>query len=173
MTDLSRLSHVAGKASHALSRLVEVVLIVLMAALVLDVWIGVLDRYLFRWQLNWPEVLARYLMIWTVLLAISVGIARREHIGLTMFIDLLPQALRRGLLLLSDILALALFAYLFWFGIGFAQGGATRQAMIFGMTLGPAYAAIPVSAGLAFVQLLLVALRDRGTHDLRDRAERN
>ena len=70
--------------------------------------------------------------------------------GLTMFIDLLPQGLRRGLLLLSDILALALFAYLFWFGVGFAQGGATRQAMIFGMTLGPAYAAIPVSAGLAF-----------------------
>lgn len=173
MTIGSTLSVAAGRASHVLSRMVEVVLIVLMAALVLDVWIGVLDRYLFKWQLNWPEVLARYLMIWTVLLAISVGIARREHIGLTMFIDMLPHGLRRVLLLVSDALALALFGYLFWFGIGFAMGGASRQAMIFGMTLGPAYAAIPTSAGLAFIQLVLVTLRDQGNHTLRDRAERN
>ena len=165
---LGRLRRGAAWTSAAINRMVEVVLIVLMAALVLDVWLGVADRYLFHWQLNWPETLARYLMIWTVLLAISTGIARREHIGLTMLIDHLQAGPRRVLLVASDVIALGLFAYLFWYGIGFAIGGASRQAMIFGMSLGPAFAAIPVAAALAGVQLILVILRDLGEHTLKE-----
>ena len=160
----------AGWLSDRINRLVEVVLIALMALLVIDVWIGVADRYVFRWQFNWPEPLARYLMIWTVLLAISSGIARREHIGLTIVIDVLPAPVRRMCLILADVLALGLFAYLFWYGIGFALGGATRQAMIFGMTLGPAYAAVPVAAGLACVQLFLVLIRDLGHHQVKEQS---
>lgn len=156
--------HLAGWLSNQVNRFVEIVLILLMAALVIDVWIGVIDRYIFRWQFNWPEPLARFLMIWTVMLAISSGIARRQHIGLTIVIDYLPRALRRGCLILADLLALGLFAYLFWYGWGFAAGGATRQAMIFGMSLGPIYSAIPVAAALACVQLVLVLIRDLGEH---------
>ncbi|MBE9638616.1 TRAP transporter small permease [Salipiger pacificus] len=134
-----------------------------MVALVLDVWLGVIDRYYFHWQLPWPETLARYLMIWAAMLAVSSGIARREHIGLTTAIDRMPPRLRRSLLVLGDLLALALFAYVLWFGLGFAGGGQNRQAMIFGVSMAPFYSAIPVSAAVCCVQLVLVILRDRGT----------
>lgn len=153
----------AGTASAVLNRIVEVVVVILMAALVLDVWIGVADRYVFRWQLNWPEILARYLMIWMAFLAISCAIARREHIGLTVLIDRLPQALRRSALILCDILALGLFLYVLWYGIGFAVGGANRRAMIFGMSMAPAFAAIPAAAALCALQLGLCVVRDGGT----------
>ncbi|MAS12116.1 MAG: C4-dicarboxylate ABC transporter permease [Nitratireductor sp.] len=162
---------VAGELSEKLNRCVEIILIALMAALVVNVWIGVADRYYFHWQFNWPEPLARYLMIWTVLLAISSGIVRREHIGLTILIDRLPVSLRRTALLLSDLLGILLFAYLFWFGLGFAAAGLTRQAMILGLSLGPAYSAIPAAAGLAAIQLLLVMLRDLGEQRVEDQAE--
>jgi hypothetical protein len=36
--------------------------------------------------------------------------------------------------------------------------------MIFGASLAPFYAAIPVAAGLCSVQLVLVLLRDMGAH---------
>ena len=161
----------ATKLSDWLNRGVEIVLIALMAALVLDVWIGVIDRYYFHWQFNWPEPLARYLMIWTVMLAISTGIVRREHIGLTMFTDLLPETARRGVLMVSDFITLMLFLYLFWYGVGFAQSGQTRQAMIFGMTLAPAYTAIPAAAGLAAIQMVLVMVRDLGRYRLEENME--
>lgn len=135
----------------------------LMVALVIDVWIGVIDRYWFHWQLPWPETLARYLMIWAAMLAVSSGIARREHIGLTALLTALPARLRHVILIGMDILAIALFTYVLWFGIGFAQSGATRQALIFGATLEPFFWAIPASAFLAVVQLVLVLLRDCGT----------
>lgn len=152
----------AERISLGLNRVIEAVVAVLMLALVIDVWIGVIDRYWFHWQLPWPETLARYLMIWAALLAVSSGIARREHIGLTSFLMTLPHWFRRAVLILIDLLALALFFYVFWFGIGFAQSGATRQAMIFGATLEPFFWAIPASAFLAIVQLALVLVRDQG-----------
>ena len=152
----------AGRISAGLNRLNEIVIGCLMAALVLDVWLGVVDRYLVHWQLPWPEQLARYLMIWAALLAISSGIARREHIGLTLLVDILPQKLRALSLMAMDLVAFAVFAYVAWYGIAFAQSGSGRQAMIFGMTMALPFAAVPVAAIMACLQLILVALRDQG-----------
>ncbi|WP_278923106.1 MULTISPECIES: TRAP transporter small permease [Pseudophaeobacter] len=154
----------AEKASAGVNSVVEGIVACLMLALVLDVWLGVVDRYYFHWQLPWPEEFARYLMIWAAMLGVSCGVAGREHIGLTAFIDQLPKPLRRASLVAMDLLALALFLYVLWFGIAFANGGATRQAAIFGTSLRPYYAAIPVSAAIASLQLILVLLRDLGTH---------
>ena len=81
--------------SNQINKIVEFVLAILMTALVLNVWLGVIDRYYFRWQLDWPEAFARYLMIWVALLAISSGIARRGHIGLMSFVGRLPTIVRR------------------------------------------------------------------------------
>lgn len=154
----------ARSSSDRINRVVEAIVALLMLLLVLDVWLGVADRYYFRWQLPWPEIIARYLMIWAAMLAVSSGISRREHIGLTLFVKAVPFRVRRTLLIVSDVLALALFLYVFWYGISFALSGAPREAMIFGASLLPFYAAIPVAAAIASVQLFLVLARDLGTY---------
>lgn len=151
-------------ASARINSAVEAIVAALMLALVLDVWLGVVDRYYFHWQLPWPEVLARYLMIWAAMLAVSSGVARRGHIGLTAFIMVLPRNLRHAILIAMDVLVLTLFLYVAWYGIGFAHSGAPRQAMIFGASLAPFYAAIPVAAALASLQQVLVLMRDLGGH---------
>lgn len=156
--------HWAESASAKINTIVEAIVAALMLALVLDVWLGVVDRYFFHWQLPWPETLARYLMIWAAMLAVSSGIARRDHIGLTAFIMVLPYPLRRAMLIAMDMLALALFLYVAWYGIAFTQSGAPRQAMIFGVSLAPFFAAIPVAAFLSSLQLALVLIRDLGAH---------
>ena len=69
---------------NRLNRINERVVGGLMALLLADVWIGVLDRYLFHWQISWVEELARYIMIWAILLAVPCCSVRREHIGLDM-----------------------------------------------------------------------------------------
>lgn len=154
----------AGRTSERLNAAVEAVVALLMLALVADVWLGVADRYYFGWQLPWPEEFARYLMIWAAMLAVSCGIAGRDHIGLTGFIDKLPRPVRRTSLIVMDVLALALFLYILRYGIPFANSGAKRQAMIFGTSLQPYYAAIPVAALIASLQLMLVLIRDLGDH---------
>lgn len=159
---LRRVETTAATLSRSLNWGVERVIAVLMLTLVLDVWLGVIDRYIFHWQLPWPEELARYLMIWSALLAISAGIARREHIGIGMVVLNLPTPIQRTILFLVDLIALSAFLYLAIYGFDFAVGGMSRQAMIFGMSLALPYAAVPVASLLAAIQLLLVALRDQG-----------
>lgn len=152
----------AGRLSAGLNRITEYIVAALMALLVLDVWLGVVDRYLVHWQLPWPEQLARYLMIWAALLAISCGIARREHIGLTLLLDRLPEKARATSLMAMDVVAFSVFFYVLWFGIGFAESGARRLAMIFDMSMALPFAAVPVSAALACTQVLLAGIRDQG-----------
>jgi len=134
-----------------------------MVLLILDVWLGVLARYVFRAQIPWTEELARYLMIWAALLAVSCGIARREHIGFTMLLIRLPIFLQKGLLVAFDALALVFFLLMFGYGIDMTVTGSRQFAMIFGISMAMPYASVPVASLLAAVQLLLVGYRDMGS----------
>lgn len=144
----------------ALNRGIELLCAALLAVLVLVIWIGVFGRYVVELPVTWAEELARYLMIWTALLAVSCGVARREHVAVTALLHQVPRTARRWIELAIDLLALAFFAFLCYFGIGMAQQGATQYATIFGMTMTIPFASVSVSSALVCVQLVLAAVRD-------------
>ena len=157
---LSPCGETAARFSKSLNRWVELVCAAILAVLVLDIWIGVFGRYVFSLPVTWTEELARYLMIWAALLAVSCGIARREHVAVTALIARLPATAQRWLNLAIDRLAFAFFAFIGYFGIGMTQGGATQYATIFEMTMVIPFAAVPVSSALACMQLALMGVRD-------------
>jgi len=165
------MQRLAGNLSKMINWWVERIIAALMFVLVLDVWIGVVDRYLFHWQLPWPEVVARYLMIWMALLAISAGIARREHIGLSILTSRIPHLFRRPMAVGTECITLVMFLAIAWYGIDFADKGARKFAHIFGMSLYWPYMALPVAMGIAALQTLLTAMRDLGDYSEFDSAE--
>lgn len=153
-----------GEASAALSgklnRGIELVCAAILAVLIGDIWIGIFGRYVFELPVTWAEELARYLMIWGALLAVSCGVARREHVAVTALLHRFPIRIRRWFDVGIDVLAFAFFAFLCYFGIGMTQQGATQYATIFDMTMTIPFAAVPVSSALVCVQLILMAVRD-------------
>jgi TRAP-type transport system small permease protein len=160
--------------AHAISMrmnwFVERFCVFLLAILVLDVWLGVALRYVlpyiqmiipsFQLSLSFTEELARYLMIWMALIAVSSGIAYREHIGVLFIFNMFPPRYRRWLAVAFDLLTFAFFALIFWYGLGFVERGMTRFTMIYDMPKGYPNLVIPVSAAMACIQLVLVAVRD-------------
>ena len=162
-SNLTKTADRARLLSDRVNWVVERVCAALLVLLVLDVWLGVLVRYVIPLPLTFTEEAARYLMIWTALLAISCGIARREHIGVQLLVERFPVSVRRLVLLLVDLLALAFFLFLLIYGIGLVEKGMSRFTMIFGVTKALPFAAVPVSAALACLQLMLVAVRDQAT----------
>lgn len=165
---ISALSNAAARAAYLSERVnwaVERACAALLVLLVMDVWLGVLVRYVIPLPITFTEEAARYLMIWTALLAVSSGIARRDHIGVQLLVERLPVSARRMVLLLIDVLALAFFLFLMIYGIGLVEKGLTRFTMIFGVTKALPFAAVPVSAALASVQLMLVAVRDQAAFE--------
>ncbi len=162
-TGISPLRRWGGRSAAlaaGINRWVELLCAALLAILVIDIWIGVFGRYVFELPVTWAEELARYLMIWTALLAVSCGVARREHVAVTALLHRVPIHIRRWFDVAIDLLAFAFFAFLCYFGIGMAQQGATQYATIFEMTMAIPFASVPVTSALVCLQLVLTAIRD-------------
>jgi TRAP-type transport system small permease protein len=157
----ARLAIRAARLSEVLSKFIEVTVVLLMILLVLDVWLGVFVRYFVDLPLTFTEEAARYLMIWMALLAVSIGISRREHIGVLILFDRLGPKGRHILLGLFDLLGLFLFGFLLFYGVDFAISGFKRLTMIYGLPKFLPFAAVPVSCALACIQIILSGIRDQ------------
>ncbi len=151
----------AERSSHRLSQAVEVTVVGLMVLLVLDVWLGVLVRYIVTLPLTFTEEAARYLMIWMALLAVSIGIARREHIGVLILFDCMKGVGRHVMLAVFDLLGLFLFGFLLYYGIGFTVSGTHQLTMIYGIPKSIPFASVPVACALACIQVVLTGIRDQ------------
>ena len=154
------LSDKAAALSAGLNVWVERLCALILAVLIIDIWIGIFGRYVFELPVTWTEEFARYLMIWAALLAVSCGVARREHVAVTALLHQVPLDIRRWISVAIDALAFAFFAFLGYFGIGMTEQGATQFATIFDMTMLIPFASVPVSSALVCVQLLLMGMRD-------------
>ncbi|MBL4597900.1 MAG: TRAP transporter small permease [Rhizobiaceae bacterium] len=140
--------------------------------LVLDVWLGVMVRYVLPIRWTFTEELARYLMIWGALLAVSSGISHREHIGMLVLLDRFPKTVRKGLVVCFDLIAFGFFAVIFYYGLDFVERGFSRFTMISGIPKAYPFMGVPLAAGLACVQLVLVTIHDLFSSDDLSPAER-
>lgn len=157
---MTRISTTARTLSLKVNWFVERFCVFLLVLLVLDVWLGVLVRYVIPIPATFTEELARYLMIWMALLAVSSGIVHREHIGVEFIFDRFPAGGRRFLAVSFDIIAFAFFAALFWYGIDFVERGFKRITMIYDVPKAYPFMGVPLAAGLACIQLVLTGLYD-------------
>jgi TRAP-type C4-dicarboxylate transport system permease small subunit len=138
----------------------ERVCALLVAVMVLIIWYGVLTRYFIGAGGIWTEELSRYVMIWAALMAVPVGAYRREHIGLDLVFQFMPVPAQKALRMGLDLLGVAFFLFLTFYGVGMTKSGAQQYANIFGMTMWVPFASVPVSSALTCFQIVVVMLRD-------------
>ena len=75
-----------------------------MAAMVAVVSTQVALRYLFNSSIGWADEVSRLAFVWSIFLAIPIGVRAKAHIGIDILANLLPPGLRG---LLARIVALA------------------------------------------------------------------
>ena len=145
--------------AHRLNRVIGRICAALMGIMVVVIWFEVVERYFLQFGFTWTEEFSRYVMIWAALLAVSCGAFYREHIGLNIVKRLLPKWAARIVDIGLDLISLAFFAFLAWYGIGMTKEGLTQFATIFGITMVVPFAAVPVSSALTAFQILAAMLR--------------
>jgi len=111
------------------------VVMFLTALMVVTVLTGVLFRYVIRDPLGWTEELARYLMIWAALLAVSVGIRKREHVGIQLLVKKLPLKLGRVIILLVNIMVMIFLLVLTVRGYSMAVKGFRQLSLALGISM--------------------------------------
>lgn len=147
------------KLAYRVNWVLERVCAGLAAAMVLIVWFGVFERYVVSAGQTWTEELARFVMIWGALLAVPCAAYYREHIGLEMFLAILPLRYRKSLILVLDIICVVFFAFMTYYGVLLTKDGATAYATIFNMTMVIPFASVPVSSAFATFQFFVAMLR--------------
>jgi len=122
--------------------------------------IGIVFRYIMVNPLPWTEELARYTMIWMGLLAVSMGVKRDTHLGINFFVALLPEIIQKSIKMITRIL-IGIFLYvLMVYGMSMALNGAAQTMPALRLPMSYVLIAVPLSAFLSLVQLLLIIIID-------------
>ena len=153
----------ASKLSLFFERLAAYPCIAATGTMTAVVLLGVIFRYIIRQPLSWSEEVARYLMIWAASLAVSIGIMRREHLGISVLISRLPHFAQKCAAVLVNLCVLWFLWILTKFGYFMALEGQSQLSPIlarYGISMVWSLAAIPVAGALAMIQTGLQILVD-------------
>lgn len=131
----------------------------LLAAMATLVFANVVGRYAFGVSVSWAEEVARYLMIWSALLAAGLALREGAHIAVETLPDSLPP---RAGALVRAVVALVVggfLAILAWLGWEYALFALPQRTPVLRLSMGLVYLAVPLGAGLCLLHLLIMLPR--------------
>lgn len=100
----------ATRALGWLDRCARLAVIAAMSAMVAVVSAQVVLRYGFNASLDWGEDIARMLFVWSIFLAVPLGVKSGAHIGIELLVRALPADAQRWLTRLTALFSTALMA---------------------------------------------------------------
>lgn len=92
------------KLDQAFSKVEGFLSVVLFLAMVAIVCWSVICRYALKIPFLQSEELARYLMIYIVYIGTSIGVKSKSHIGVEVFVDMLPEKIYKKVRIFTEIL---------------------------------------------------------------------
>jgi len=141
-----------------LDHAVEWVCLGLMAALTVDLMLGVFSRYVLVQTFTWYDEVARICFVWVVFLGAAVGVKRQAHWSLRLVVDHFPGPLRRAVATFGVLVVMSFAAVLIWQGWTFVELGRFQHTPVMGVPKAWVYLAMPVGGAL----MILYSLRPLG-----------
>jgi TRAP-type C4-dicarboxylate transport system permease small subunit len=141
-----------------LDRLVRAACVLTIGGMVVLVAAQVFARYVLNNSIGWADEVARLLFVWSIFLAIPVGIPLGSHIGITLLTDRLPEVARAMLARAMAAVAAALTLLVAWqsFAIAIAQWDELMVSI--DLSAGLFLLAVGVGGLLAALHLLRIAV---------------
>lgn len=94
--------------------------------------------------LFWAEEVTRYTSIWMVFIASAIGLRRGVHLGVDVFILLLPERIRRIVLIVGLFLIFGFEWILVYFGVVMTISNMDQMSSALEMPMGLPFASIPI-----------------------------
>jgi TRAP-type C4-dicarboxylate transport system permease small subunit len=111
----------AGRVLGGLDRLVTGVLLAAVAVMVCVVSAQVALRYGFNRSFDWADEIGRLAFVWSIFLAIPLGVRQGAHIGIDIMVDKLPAAWRGVLKRAGAAVCAAMMFAIAWAAFRVAQ----------------------------------------------------
>lgn len=142
------------KFAQKFNQVEEAISVLIFALLVLDVFIGVIWRYVLNNSLVWTDELSRLLFVWITWLGLSVGEAHKEHIKISMFTDRLPFRVAHVVNILANLITIAIAAIVAYYVIVVSNTMAGSMYVTLKVPYAIGYWSIPVGCALYIIRLL-------------------
>lgn len=136
------------------SKVEELIAVVGLSAMTIITLVAVFFRYVLQSPIIWSEEAARYLMVWSTMLGISIATRQKAHLGIDIFVSMAPKKLQRALEIFSTLMMIVMFVFLTGISIVFIQS-AIRTGNVSPMLRIPfyiIYLALPLGFGLSAVR---------------------
>ena len=136
-------------------RLLEWIVIALMAVLAVEVTAGVVFRS-FGASLVWYDEVASILLAWLTFYGSALAAAKRAHIGCPELVAMLPPGGRVAARVVADVLVIAFFLLLGWVGYSILEALTTdRLVSLPQVPVAWVQSVVPISAALIVLAELL------------------
>ena len=144
-----------SRALNYLDRILFVAIGLILGAMVLDVTIQVVFRYIVQDPPVWTEEAARYLLAWDVFLAMGLAFGRGSHIVVDALMMVLPKIGKRVLAIFGNVLVLVFLFLLLRYGITMVQLTSNTTSTGLGLNIGVVYASLPTGAAISMLYVLV------------------
>ena len=91
---------------------VKYILVILMITMTILTFYQVVTRYVFNNPPSWSEELVRFLFVWASFIGAGIGIKEHVHIGIDVFVNLLPEKYRRSAVVLVNLIIIGFGIFL-------------------------------------------------------------
>lgn len=153
-------AHLPGRVLLALDRAVMLALLVSVTVMVGVVSAQVSLRYGFNQSIDWADEVSRLAFVWSMFLAIPLGVRQGAHIGIDIVVNRMPplvqKALRRAAALLSAVMM---------FAVAWAAAGVAREQwdeLMSTLDWSVGWFIVPVGVGALLSALHLVRIAVEG-----------
>jgi TRAP-type transport system small permease protein len=137
-------------------RLLEWIAIALIAALAVEVTVGVAFRYS-GYSLVWYDEVATILLAWVTFYGSALAVMKHAHMGVPEIVRMFPTGMRVAAMVLAQVCTLGFFALLAWIGYVVLEVLASDTLVSLpAVSVAYAQSVIPVSAVLIMIAQLLV-----------------
>lgn len=129
-----------------LRKLVDGILILLVAVMVASVLVQIGGRYLFNYSIAGSTEIATFAQIWMVLLGAGYAMRERLHVAIETLVEMLPAWLTRTVMVPVAGLCLWFLWVVFEGGLQLIEIGAIQTSAALQLSMQIPYIALPVSA---------------------------
>lgn len=123
---------------------------------------AVFYRFVLRDPITWSEEAARYMMVWVTFLGAGYAMGKGKHIGVTMFVEKLPERARRGVTFAAEIVIMVFLAAVTFQGVNLMVSLWTQTSPAMDFPMWIPYLAIPAGSVYMFLHILSMALSRSG-----------
>jgi len=127
--------------------------------LTVSVFLQVVTRYVLHISLSWPEELARFSCIWTVLMGASIAMERGKLHDVDIVFKYFPERVKPFVALGVNLLIFVLLSILIIHGTKLTAMVHTQISPALEIRMSYVYSAIPVACGLMFISLIFDTIK--------------